>query len=100
MLYRTTGLHCPGCGLTRAVHAALNGNFSQALAYNVLAPLLLPLVALAAGSSLWHWVWGTTPRARRPRTWVPLVIGIVVGLFVVLRNIPVYPFTLLAPHEI
>jgi hypothetical protein len=100
MLHATTGLHCPGCGLTRAVHAALNGNFTQALAYNVLAPLLLPLVALAAGSSLWHWAWGTTPRSYKPRTWVPAVLGIVMFLFVVLRNIPVYPFTLLAPHEI
>jgi hypothetical protein len=32
--------------------------------------------------------------------WTPLAIGTVLLTFAVVRNIPVYPFTLLAPHEL
>jgi hypothetical protein len=100
MFHKTTGLHCPGCGMTRAVHAALNGNFTQALAYNVLAPVLIPAVGLAALSSLWLWMWGTAPRIPSPPRWAAVAFGILVGVFWILRNVPVYPFTLLAPHTI
>src|SRR5580700_9259192 len=39
-----TGLNCPGCGTTRALHALLNGRIVQALAYNPLAFMLLPAI--------------------------------------------------------
>ncbi|HEY2787596.1 MAG TPA: DUF2752 domain-containing protein [Fimbriiglobus sp.] len=101
MLHATTGLHCPGCGLTRAVHAALNGNFSQAFAYNVLAPVFLAVAGFAAVKSLWYWTWGTNPPQNRETSkWIPIGIAVCLVLFGILRNIPAYPFTLLAPHEI
>lgn len=104
MFRTTTGLHCPGCGLTRSVHAVLNGRFEQALAYNVLAVVILPYLGIAAFRSLWSWVWDAPPRPSRfpagVRRWSPLVIGVVMAAFWVLRNIPVYPFILLAPHEL
>jgi hypothetical protein len=104
MLHQTTGLHCPGCGLTRSVHAALNGRFEQAFAYNALAVVILPYLGVSLVRSLWSWLWGTPLRPSRlpagVRKWMPLTIGVVMCLFWVLRNIPVYPFTLLAPHEI
>jgi hypothetical protein len=104
MLHQTTGLHCPGCGMTRSVHAALNGRFEQAFAYNVFAVVVVPYLALAGARWLWAWVWGLPPRPSRlpagVRRWSPPVIGIVMVLFWVLRNVPVYPFTLLAPHEL
>jgi hypothetical protein len=102
-----TGLHCPGCGLTRALHAALNGQFEQALAYNVFAPVLIPVLGLAVGRALWQWAWGEDddkpPRRRRgPRweRWAPWACLAVILVFWVLRNLPVYPFTWLAPHEL
>src|SRR5688572_21194322 len=55
--HQLTGLHCPGCGMTRALHAALNGHFAQALAYNPLAPLLLPVIGIAVLRALWDWLW-------------------------------------------
>ena len=43
-----TGLNCPGCGSTRALHALLHLRFSEALALNPLftcsAPALLALL--------------------------------------------------------
>jgi hypothetical protein len=39
---------CPGCGTTRALAALLHGNFAEALRYNALTTLLMP-VALMYG---------------------------------------------------
>lgn len=104
VFHQTTGLHCPGCGLTRSVHAALNGRFEQAFAYNVLAVVIVPYLAVSAFRSLWSWASGAPSRPSRlpagVKRWIPLAIGIVVTVFWVLRNIPLYPFTLLAPHEL
>jgi hypothetical protein len=103
-LYLLTGLHCPGCGLTRSVHALLNGRFSQALAYNVLSPVILPLIAISVTRSLWLWAWGAEAKpGRGPRrwpAWVPVLLTVVLLAYGVARNIPYHPFTLLAPHEL
>jgi hypothetical protein len=98
-----TGLHCPGCGLTRSVHSALNGRFAQAFVYNALAVVLVPYLLVAIGRSLWSWLWDKPLQPTRwkwTQTRLPWVLGITLVLFWVLRNIPYYPFTLLAPHEL
>lgn len=88
--------------MTRSLHSLLNGQFLQALAYNVLSPILLPFLAISAVRSLWAWAWGEKRSSRRRRlpSWTPLVIGTILFAFAVARNIPVYPLTLLAPHEL
>ena len=40
-----TGFSCPGCGLLRAVHAALHGRFAEAVSYNYWLVLTVPYVA-------------------------------------------------------
>lgn len=47
-----TGYACPGCGLQHAVHHLAHGRITDALASNLLAPLLIPLVAWAVASTL------------------------------------------------
>lgn len=39
---KITGLYCPGCGMTRAVHSILRFNFYQALRFNALI-FIMPL---------------------------------------------------------
>jgi len=85
--HRMTGLWCPGCGATRAFHQLLHGNMLAALRYNSLAIVMLPL----AGYLIVH---GDVSTMKPVWIWVLLVVVVAFG---VLRNIPVYPFTLLAP---
>lgn len=90
--HRLTGLHCPGCGLTRATYHLVHGHILTALRCNVLFTLALPCVAAVA---LWRW-WrpDTAPSWKPVYTWSLLTI---IVLFGIVRNIPIHPFTLLAP---
>ena len=42
IFHELTGLECPSCGGQRAVHAALHGNFLQALRFNPFIIVLVP----------------------------------------------------------
>jgi hypothetical protein len=86
-LHELTGLWCPGCGSTRALHQLLHGHFMMAARFNPLAISLLPLVGYLAVRP---------ERAILNPVWIWMLLGIVV-LFGILRNIPVYPLTMLAP---
>ena len=90
--------------MTRSLHSFLNGDFEQAIAYNLLAPIVFPILGIALFRSLWSWVWDSPiPKSvlnARWRGYIPWVLGAIVILFLVLRNIPAYPFNLLAPHEL
>lgn len=50
LFHTVTGLQCPGCGFSRAMHALLHGHPAQALAYNYFMVLSVPyaLVVLLA----------------------------------------------------
>jgi len=103
-LHKYTGLHCPGCGLTRSVFSLLHGEVLQALAYNLLWPIVLPIMVWGIGTSLWNQFF---PRYevnfRLPSALLavwPWVLMITLLAFGILRNIPAYPFDLLAPHEL
>ena len=98
--YRVARIHCPGCGTTRALHSLLNARFEQAFAYNPLVVLLSPYLLLMAARSGWHWLWGTeAKRSLFPARYSWLAFAVLM-VYWVLRNVPVYPFNLLAPHEI
>jgi hypothetical protein len=87
VFHRLTGLWCPGCGTTRALHQLVHGNLTAAFHLNPLAISMLPVAGylVARGDS----------RALKP-VWIWALLGVIVA-FGVLRNIPAYPFTLLAP---
>jgi hypothetical protein len=98
LLRKTTGLLCPGCGMTRAAYAALHGDIPLAFRMNPVGMVLLPIGLGALGLESIGWIRGRAPYFKikiGPKTgWA---IAIVMISFWVLRNIPFWPFTLLAP---
>ncbi len=96
--HQLTGLYCPGCGSTRALHALLHLRPADALSMNPLMVLSLPFVAA------WFLRDFLRRRAKRDgphRVLHPAIIWSILALIIiywVLRNIPHYPFNLLAPH--
>lgn len=98
-LYRATGLHCTGCGGTRCVGHLVHGRLGEALRCNALAVLAIVGALLYGAKGLL----GDRFPLRLPllRYDVRFAIGLllVMAAFMVLRNIPAYPFTLLTPSE-
>lgn len=93
-----TGLSCPGCGMTRAAHATLHGRLGEAMRFNPVGMILLPVAAVGLGIEIVGWVLGK-PLQYRLRVGVAgawILVSVVIG-FGIARNIPVWPFTLLAP---
>jgi hypothetical protein len=95
-----TGLHCPGCGATRATFALLHGEWDQALAFNAYFVLSLPLLSWYAVRIAASLAFDVPFRQGRHGNWLFIAWGIAFALFGVLRNIDVWPLTLLAPHRL
>jgi len=85
--HHLTGLHCPGCGSLRATHQLLHGHLAAAFALNPLWVVLIPILVVIS-----------IPRFRPKGPLVPWLFFAVIVLFGILRNLPWWPFTLLAPH--
>lgn len=90
-----TGLWCPVCGSTRAVHALLHADLAAAASFNVLLLLAIPAIGYA-------WLAWASPRVGGPGLPRPgLAPGVWWGLLAlalaygVLRNLPA--FAVLAP---
>lgn len=89
-----TGLYCPGCGSTRAVHQLLHGHFLSALHSNAMIVLAWPALLC----------WGVTILCARQRPdqpmprWLPWFLLSAIMVFGVIRNIPVAPFLALIPR--
>jgi hypothetical protein len=95
-----TGLHCPGCGMTRCVGALVRGDVEQAFAYNPLFILFLPVIAYLAVRIAYEMWTGKKMKGLAWPKWSAYVFVGVMFAYAIARNIPVYPFDLLAPHEL
>ena len=95
-----TGFDCAGCGMTRATHELLHLRVGRAFRYNPLVVAALPFLAVWVGLEVAAWLWRERYRGPRVRVSRNVGVGIVVVvlLYSVLRNIPVWPFELLAPY--
>ena len=91
-LHAFTGLNCPGCGATRATRALLHGDIVAAFHFNALYVTLLPLVGIFLVQ------YNLLPRPYRGSRRLGLGLLITAIVFGIVRNIPMAPFTALAPH--
>ena len=88
-LYESTGLYCFGCGNTRALYYLLHGDFAGVFRSNIFfLPTLLYMILLVC------------PLKFITRAKLLYLFLILVVVFSVLRNLPWYPFTLLAPSPL
>jgi hypothetical protein len=91
LFHKLTGLNCPGCGMTRALHALLRGDFLRALHDNAL--FVFTLASLASRG-----IWFAAKRIfHKPAgiffepkyLWAFLIVALAFG---VLRNLPAFSF--------
>jgi hypothetical protein len=82
-----TGIDCPGCGGLRATNALLHGDVLGAADHNILALVLLPIMAFM----FIRWVLAqfdiTVPTIHWPRAFV-WITPLVLVVFTVARNVP------------
>lgn len=95
--YSFTGLHCPGCGSQRALHQLLHLNIIKTIDHNalyVLGMLTILYNIVIKGINKYYkkeyYNYLYHPVA-------PIAIGITILSFWILRNIDIYPFSILAP---
>jgi hypothetical protein len=86
------GVDCPGCGALRALYSLLHGDLPSAIHYNAISVVFIllcgwSLAAWAAGRWRGRWV-----RSWQHLRWSPVVAGVVLGLWFVVRNLPFVPF--------
>ena len=96
-LFAATGFACPGCGLTRGFHALFHGDVLTALDFNAMLPLFAALVGFFVISLLLIAIRG---RGLRVDLLTPKLLWGSFSLLIVfalVRNIPVYPLTILYP---
>jgi hypothetical protein len=95
--HKLTGLYCPGCGSTRAMHQLLHGHVAAAFDFNPLVVVMLPFVAFAVARQAWQF----SRRQRAPSwhmpAWSLWALVAVVLVFGVARNLPWGPVRWMAP---
>ena len=98
ILFVATGIYCPGCGALRAMHALLHGRILTALDYNALFVIALPFLGWAITAQLLEAWFGrpVLPTVRLSGRMAKAILWVFI-IFTVLRNIPIYPFNVLAP---
>lgn len=95
--YLLTDLHCPGCGTLRALHRLLHLNVSAALQLNPLTVFSVPFLCYAFLSRVSTDFTGKPlPKVFVPPALIWTLLAVIIA-FWILRNIPFYPFSLLAP---
>jgi hypothetical protein len=89
-----TNLDCPGCGMTRSLYSLLHFNFWQAFRYN---PLLFLIIPISTYFGITGYIYLITGKWFKLKLTIPkpviFCLVVVVVAFVILRNIPIPPFS-------
>ncbi|NUO76504.1 MAG: DUF2752 domain-containing protein [Lysobacter sp.] len=95
LFFHFTGLYCPGCGSTRALHGLVHGDLAQAWAMNPLLFVVIPALPMLIAHGMGY----RLPLPKRAidgllsaKFWLILLFG-----YWIARNLPWWPFSWLAP---
>jgi hypothetical protein len=92
-----TGYYCPGCGSQRAIHSLLHFDIAGVVSYNFLfIPAFLLIIYHYLRPILNQFFSWKLPNIFYFKSTPWLIFGFVIA-FWVLRNLPFYPFSVLAP---
>lgn len=92
-----TGWDCAGCGGQRALHQLLHFDVLSALKYNALFVLIFPYALVLIFFSIRQFITGKTfPKSFWFSNKMALIFIFVLLLFMMVRNLPYFPFTLLS----
>lgn len=87
-----TGFTCPSCGITRALHQVLHGDFLTAFTLNPLFLIAIPFLLFALLRYSVTVLRGGVPRPNTlPAPYIYAIFFVVVS-FWIFRNTPFYPF--------
>jgi hypothetical protein len=87
-IYSWLHLQCPGCGATRALAAVLRAHFIEALHFNALVTLMLPLAASYFGVGIRGAFHSETFRWPEPPASAVYSALALATIFTVVRNLP------------
>ena len=101
IFYKLTGMYCPGCGSGWASYAILHGQLYQAFRYNPLMIFVLVFLALyfTARGLDWLITGGNHIDRHIPDKYLYWLL-VVILIYGSIRNIPCFPFYLLAPCQV
>ncbi len=102
VFYEITGLYCAGCGAGRAMLALLRGELYAAFRYQPLLIVSLPFLAYCVAKPYLAFVLGRDilPMPRIRSRWFGITVTVVIVAYWILRNIPLVPFSYLAPASL
>lgn len=93
-----TGFYCAGCGTSRALRSILHLKFYQAFRYNPAMVILLPFIMVYIAARIIDYLkTGQNNIDKRLSFRALLWVIILLLVYSVVRNIPIYPFNLLVP---
>lgn len=96
LFYEITGYYCPGCGITRLLFSLLKLDFYQAFRYN---PLIFILIIITGIYLLVKFILKKFMNISiEIPNYVYYILLIIVIIFGILRNIPMFDF--LSPTEL
>lgn len=95
LFHEITGFYCPGCGVQRSFHSLLNGRLLDAMNYNLLFILFLPMIIFFLSTYLLGKKINANSIIYKKKFSFTVVIIFI--SFWILRNVPFTPFNWLAP---
>lgn len=92
VLFQTTGIYCPGCGISRMFKALARLDLTLAAQYNLLVLCLLPLILALFIKKAWHYIRSGNTETDLLEKVFYIIAFILCIIFFIARNSGLLPF--------